>query len=90
VSLLPPGVPGYWRNETSGVLAPVVERYLHGGQLDQDEVAIMRAYLRQWVGAAAFYGPDIIELRQRVNLLQTHSQLRAWLADALDAGIDPL
>lgn len=82
-----PGIPGYWRNEISGVLQPVVEKYLRHESLTADEVRIMRAYLRQWV-AADFCG--IAELRRSVELIDDEEKLRAWMDDALDLAIDPL
>lgn len=80
---------GYWMNETSGVLRPVVERYLNGGALNANDVAVMRAYLRQWM-AGSFRGPMIDDLRARVDEIRTTDDLVRWLEDALDAGIDPL
>jgi hypothetical protein len=80
-------LPGYWMNETSGKLAPVVEKYLRGEVLTTDEVAIMRAYLRQWI-AGDFQGVD--HLRLRVGRLTTTRMIREWLKDAEDIGIDPL
>jgi hypothetical protein len=81
--------PGYWMNETSGVLKPVVEKYLRGEQLSQNEVACMIAYLRQWM-AGDFCGPEIDMLRVTVNAIVDHETLVAWLDEAMDAGIDPL
>jgi hypothetical protein len=77
-------------HETSGVLAPVVRKYLAGDQLDADELDIMRDYLRQWVAAPGFIGPDIDSLRAGVDQIRSTADLRAWLADAMNAGIDPL
>lgn len=82
-----PAIPGYWMNETSGVLAPVVRSYLAGHELDEAELTTMRAYLRQWVGGA-FAGAEL--LRASVDRITTTDELRRWLAEALDAGIDPL
>lgn len=82
-------IPGYWPNETTGVLRPVVEKYLRGDALDPDEVATMRAYLRQWV-AAPFAGPEIRPLRDDAERIRTHDDVREWLRRALDVGIDPL
>lgn len=77
-------------NETSGVLRPVVERYLAGAELAPGEVATMRAYLRQWVWAPGFVGPEIDRLRSGVDHLYNTGDVRAWLDRALNAGIDPL
>lgn len=50
-------IPGYWMNETSGVLRPAIEAYLAGGPLAAEHVGAMRAYLRQWIFATAWLGP---------------------------------
>jgi hypothetical protein len=83
-------IPGYWMYETSGALKPVVLKYLDGAELDLAEVGIMRAYLRQWVWADGFLGPEIDRLRSGVDHLYNAGDIRAWLGRALDAGIDPL
>lgn len=91
--------PGYWRNETTGVLHAVVEAYLQGETLNTEQVAVMRAYLRQWIGSPVWdqnpYGDagegDILDaLRLRIDGLQTHADIERWLADADDTGLDPL
>jgi hypothetical protein len=83
------GLPGYWPNETSGVLAPVVRKYVAGEELEPLEVGIMRAYLRQWV-AGDFYGPGVERLRADVDRIRTTADVHAWLDDALELGVDPL
>lgn len=81
-------MPGFWMDETSGALAPVVRAYLRGETLDGAQLALMRAYLRQWI--LEFPGAEAAELRERVNDLVDNAALRNWLYDALDYGIDPL
>jgi hypothetical protein len=81
--------PGYWMNETSGVLRPVVERWLNGRPLTAPELATMRAYLRQWM-AGDWQGPAAADLRARVDLIRSNGALDRWLSDAADVGIDPL
>jgi len=87
--------PGYWMNEASGVLRPVVEKYILGGDLDAQEVATMRAYLRQWIMSPAWdmnpHGSDELQgLRDMIDSLHSTAQIHTWLDRALDAGIDPL
>lgn len=83
-------LPGYWMRETSGVLAPVVEKFLAGEGLDAHEIATMRAYLRQWIAADGFVGPEIDQLRADVDGIVDMRSLNTWIEDALDAGADPL
>ena len=82
--------PGYWMYEVSGILRPVIERYLRGERLDTGEIATMRAYLRQWIFARGFRGPEIDALRARIDCLTTQEAIRVWIADADDACADPL
>lgn len=81
-------VPGYWMNETSGVLRPAVEAYLNHDEMTPSEIAAMRAYLRQWI--AAFPGPDAESLAKDVDGLIDRSAIDRWLHKAIDQGIDPL
>lgn len=83
-------VPGFWMDETSGVLAPVIVAYLHGESLTLKQIAVMRAYLRQWIAAPGFIGPEIDELRERVDALNSIGAIHQWIEDAVSAGADPL
>lgn len=82
-------IPGYWMNETSGVLAPIVRKFLEGHELVIGELAIMRAYLAQWM-EGDFKGPGADKLRADVPNIYTTADLRRWLGRAIDVGIDPL
>ena len=82
--------PGYWMNETSGVLRPAVEAYLAGGAMTVMQVGAMRAYLRQWIALPVWQGPTVEELRSAIGGLTTRANIEAWLNHAEDAGIDPL
>jgi len=83
-------VPGYWMHETSGVLRPAVEAYLNGRPLTPQQVATMRAYLRQWIAAPTWRGTNIDLLRATVDSLSTRADIRSWLEVAEREGIDPL
>ncbi len=82
--------PGYWQNETSGVLRPAVEAYLRGGPLTAMQIATMRAYLRQWIAAPVWTGPGIEKLRADIERLTDRKAINAWLDRAEQEGIDPL
>ena len=82
--------PGFWMYETSGVLRPVIEAYLHGQPLTLQQIATMRAYLRQWIMAPGFIGPEIDGLRGRVDQLTSADAIDTWIYDAVSAGADPL
>jgi hypothetical protein len=86
--------PGYWPNETSGVLRPAIETYLTGAAMTPEQIAAVRAYLRQWIMAPAWdaAGPsaDITDLRERIDNLVDRETIDDWLQDAEDIGMDPL
>lgn len=81
--------PGFWMSETTGQLRPAVEAYLAGGAMTEEQIAAMRAYLRQWM-AGPWRGAGIPDLRRRIDGLTTRQAIDAWLDDALARGIDPL
>lgn len=83
-------IPGYWRQETSGVLRPAIEDYLHGRALTPADIAALRAYLRQWIFSPVWLGEEIGALREQIDGLTTREAIAAWLADVTALGIDPL
>ena len=80
--------PGFWMNETSGVLRPAVEAYLRREPMTPGQVAAMRAYFRQWLASDLWR--DVEELRAKIDELDSASAIRTWLREALELGIDPL
>jgi len=84
-----PIVPGYWMNETSGVLRPAVEAYLRREPMTPNQIAAMRAYLRQWM-QADWAGPMIDPLRSKIEEITTQANINEWMKMALRENIDPL
>jgi hypothetical protein len=91
--------PGYWVYETSGVLQPAVEAYLRGEVLTGEQIAAMRAYLRQWIGSPVWdqnphAGADerawLAGMRLACDALLSREAIEAWLDQAIEAGLDPL
>jgi hypothetical protein len=82
-------VPGYWMNETSGVLRRAVLAYLFGAEMTPEDLAAMRAYLRQWM-AADWQTPMLDVLRTQIGEIGTRRDVDRWLNRAMDAGVDPL
>lgn len=83
-------IPGYWKNETSGVLRPAVEAYLKGGPMTGEQIAAMRAYLRQWINAPGWVAPCLPELRADIDNLTTWTAIDRWIHRAYAWEIDPL
>ena len=87
----PAGFPRYWMREASGVLAPVVEAYLHGKPLQPAQIVVMKMYLRQWIMAPVWLGgAELASLREMVDSIETQGDIRAWLNAAVEWGHDPL
>ena len=91
--------PRFWRNETGGKLQPAIERYLRNEPEKPDDIAWIRAYLRQWIDSPVWdQNPtmtresrlELALLRTRAAILRTRAEIGEWLRLALDAGIDPL
>lgn len=82
--------PGYWMHETSGVLRPAVEAYLRHEPMSDEQLAAMRAYLRQWINAPAWTGPAVQSLRSTIDDLTSREAISAWLVRAAEEWIDPL
>jgi hypothetical protein len=91
---MPSQIPGFWMNETSGVLRPAIEAYYSQsagtGHMTGEQIAAMRAYLHQWIAAPEWKGPEIEPLRRAIEGLTSYEAIKQWLDDALDANIDPL
>lgn len=82
-------VPGYWMNETSGVLRPAVEAYLEHRVMTPGQVGAMRAYFRQWM-CGDWRGPGADQLRFLIDGIRTSGDISVWLKLAEMRGIDPL
>lgn len=86
-----PDAPKFWMNESSGVLAPVIEAYLNGKELTVGQINLMRAYLYQWVKSPVWAESAAVEvLRLRVAAIQTTEDVRAAIKKAVGLGMDPL
>jgi hypothetical protein len=80
--------PVFWMRETGGRLEAAVWAYLEHDRLDEEQIALIRDYLRQWI--EVMRGPEIAALRARVEELTSRQALDRWMSDALRQGIDPL
>lgn len=91
--------PGYWMYEISGVLRAAVGAYLNDEPMTAQDIAAMRAYLRQWIGAPIWdqnphAGPQervwLAQMRARVDGLTSRAAINRWIDEATDQGLDPL
>jgi hypothetical protein len=87
--------PGYWMYETTGVLRPAVEAYLNGEAMTDEQIAAMRAYLRQWIDGPWKAKPGaeqriLDSLRRMIDGLVSRQTISIWLEQAAALDIDPL
>lgn len=82
------GAPGYWMFETSGALRPAIAHYLNREVLSDEEIALIRAYFKQWIEGGDFRGVD--KLKETVDQIGSRSAIDRWLYQADQLGIDPL
>ena len=94
-TLLPPDhpdAPKYWMYEQSGILKPVVMKYLKDTQpLSQPQIQIMRDYLYQWISSPVWGGGGVLEAtRLRVAAIKTQADIDSALNAMVHMGMDPL
>ena len=94
-----PDAPKYWRNETGGALRIAVENYLNRQVMTVRDVALMRAYLCQWIESPVWELNPSLDVRGRASLaflrlrarrILTVQDIHRWIADATAQGHDPL
>ncbi len=95
-----PRAPKYWKHETSGVVALAVGAFLRAPEaLTNDEIAVMRAYVTQWIDSPAWdmnphdgdYGRAVLAaLRRSARTIATPRDLMVWLTIATREGFNPL
>ena len=93
--------PGYWMNETGGELVPAMHRYLKGEALTLRDVALIGAYIRQWIESPVWeQNPRMddegreclaaLRVTAAARFLTNRKAIDAWIAMAEDFGVDPL
>ena len=86
--------PGYWMDETSGVLRPAVEAYLHHEPMTPQDIATLRAYLRQWIGSPIWDAISedawLAAMRLACDALLSREAIALWIKRAVEQGMDPL
>ena len=92
-------LPGYWRNETGGALAPAIEAYLNQRPMCREDFQVIARYLTQWIDAPCWDNEPLLDeelktelklLRMRARLIRSRVEIDQWIEDAMGLGIDPL
>ncbi len=94
-----PAMPLYWRNETSGLpeaIAAYLDNRIHGTPISDEQIALVRAYLVQWIDAPGWdsngdtFEGELRQLRLSARSLSSPDEIQKWIFKALEIGIDPL
>ena len=93
------GTPLYWMDEEGGLLAKAVNIFLaERKRMVRSQAELLRRYLEYYINAPCWL-PDGIEsghkekieaLRDSIKGAIDKTKLRAWIAQALEIGLDPL
>ena len=94
-----PDAPKYWRSETSGQLRGAVENYVNRRLMTVRDVALMRAYIIQWIDSPVWEQAPAFDaraasalsaLRLRARRILSVADIHRWMYDAAAEGQDPL
>ena len=91
--------PGYWMNEMSGRLAPAVWTWLtFPGEITADDLALLRAYVIQWIDSPVWDPNPFADEQSRLilDMLRTNAHriasgedLANWVKLAVEFCVDP-
>lgn len=98
----PLGLPLYWRDDQSGVLADAIKAYLderiEGKQMTAEQFDLVRAFLSYYINAPCWSrnltddekSVRLMALRADVRNLKKPDDISGWIRRCLDIGLDPL
>jgi hypothetical protein len=85
-----PAPPYFWMEEQSGALAPAVSGYMNGEALDQQQVGLIRQYLRQYLERAVLTGDAKRQLLlDRLAKLRSTRDIERFADELAEYGIEP-
>ncbi len=86
-----PDAPKYWMYETGGKLHPALMAYLTGRPLDAEQIALIAAYLRQWIDSPVWAGGSALAgLRDAARHIRTRADIELVIHTAVEMNMDPL
>ncbi len=81
--------PHFWMTEQTGRLADAVEVYMNGERLSPEQLATIKAYLRQYIERAVLTGDAHRgRLLQELDKLRTTREVEHFADDLADFGIE--
>ena len=82
--------PHYWMTEQTGRLADAVEAYMNGDALAKDQLALIKAYLRQYLERAVMTGDAKRErLLEQAAALRDSREIERFADDLAEIGVEP-
>lgn len=82
--------PYFWMEEQSGALAPAVNAYMNGEALNQQEVGLLRQYLRQYIQRAVLTGDAKRQLLvDRLAKARSARDIERFAEELAEYGIEP-
>lgn len=82
--------PHFWMTEQTGVLAEAMEEYFAGEKLSAGALAMIKAYLRQYLERAMMTGDAQRDrLLQRMEKLRTTHDIEEFADEIADFGVEP-
>jgi hypothetical protein len=97
------GLPGYWRDEKSGLPAEVEafisHRAAQGPEPSPDQLRRLCSYIQYFVNAPRWEEncsqdegmlAELHQLKARAQTLASAESIHRWLEEAMDLGLDPI
>ena len=82
--------PHFWMTEQTGKLAEAMEQYFAGEKLSPVDLALLRAYLRQYLERALMTGDASRErLLQRLERLRSVNDIEEFSDEIAEFGVEP-
>ncbi|MEF3275693.1 MAG: hypothetical protein K6356_15090 [Chloroflexus sp.] len=82
--------PRFWMEETTGILAAAVERYMQGEPLSADQLDVIKLYLKQYLERAVIEdSADRKRLLSRIDRLRTTRDIERFADELSEVGVEP-
>jgi hypothetical protein len=82
--------PHFWMTEETGVLSAAVEAYFDGERLTPPQVAVIKAYLRQYIERAMLTADAKRHLLlQQIEKLRTTREIERFADEVAEYGVEP-
>jgi hypothetical protein len=85
-----PVPPRFWMEEQTGALAEAVETYMRSEPLSEQQLDLLRLYLRQYIERAVLsVGTNRNKLLARIEKLRRTSDIERFADELAECGVEP-